>query len=357
MIGATADLFDQGRDPVLHQWFTPEWAADRLVERHFADLDTRDCVLEPSAGRGAFLKAIPAGVPAIGVEIDPALAAEAEAATGRRVLVGDFRTIRLPVEPTVIVGNPPFDADVVDGFLARARGLLPDNGRCGFLLPAYLFQTPRRVARWGAEWSMAVELVPRTLFMRSRLPLVFALFTKARVRVMVGLALYDEASALEGLAKPARLVLVNGRPRRSVWAALVVETLGQLGGRASLAELYHAIEPRRPTPNAWWREKVRQTVQNECDRVGPGEWALRHEGVHAMSTEPIKLDAGDVLIEPLDPVECEDCIDPATKVLSLDLRNNGQTIAVGAFCDGCIEERAERLRASLPPSTEVPDAR
>lgn len=69
----------------LCQWFTPAWLAEALVERHFSRLDAADLVLEPTCGAGAFLRAIPAHVPAIGVEIDPALAAAARA-TGREVL-------------------------------------------------------------------------------------------------------------------------------------------------------------------------------------------------------------------------------------------------------------------------------
>ena len=258
----------------LCQWMTPEWAAALLVERHFTDLTSSDLVLEPSCGRGAFLKAIPEHVPCVGVEIDPVLAAEAADGSGREVLIGDFRTINIPWTPTAIIGNPPFRADVVDEFLSRALTLLPDDGRCGLLLPAYTFQTARRVNRWAEQWSLAAELIPRNLFYRSRLPLVFAQFTKARIRTIVGFALYEECAAVSNLSAPARLVLINGGRRQSVGRALVIDTLTRLGGRASLTDLYVAIEPRRPTPNGFWREKVRQVVQQCCRRVGPGEWEL-----------------------------------------------------------------------------------
>lgn len=68
--------------------------------------------------------------------------------------------------------------------------------------------------------------------------------------------------------------------------------------------------------------------------------------------EPVKLNAGDVIIEPLEPRECDDCVDPATKLVMLDLRGNGMAIAVGKFCDVCADETAERLRTSLPAATE-----
>lgn len=256
------------------QWMTPCWAAQELVDRHFGGLTSEDLVLEPSCGRGAFLRAIPDAVPALGVEIDAVLAAAAVENTGRRVIVGDFRTVPLDVRPTVILGNPPYEVRVIEAFLARARALLPDNGRCGFLLPAYAMQTHHRVMRWHATWSMAAEIIPRRLFPRLRLPLVFVMFTKARVRTLVGFALFREAVEFSNLGAAAKLLLVEGVPRTSTWRGLVEETLRRLGGRASLAELYHAIEPRRPTPNPWWQEKVRQVLQNYCRPVERGVWAL-----------------------------------------------------------------------------------
>lgn len=48
------------------QYHTPEWVAQELVERYFSDLYSGDLVLEPACGTGAFLKALPPGVPAVG---------------------------------------------------------------------------------------------------------------------------------------------------------------------------------------------------------------------------------------------------------------------------------------------------
>ncbi len=89
----------------LGQYMTPRWVAEALVQRFFGDLTDRDVVLEPSCGRGAWLHAIPSETPAIGVEIDPELAAVARLDTGRRVIVGDFRDVDLDFEPSVITGN------------------------------------------------------------------------------------------------------------------------------------------------------------------------------------------------------------------------------------------------------------
>ena len=259
----------------LGQWFTPEWAAVELVERYFGDLNGSDYVIEPSCGFGAFLKAIPNHVPAIGVEIDPALAVVAENNTGRHIIVGDFRNVQLPCVPTAIVGNPPYDVRLIEGFLRRAAIVLPDNGRCGFLLPAYAMQTHRRIWRWHQTWSMVAEIVPRRLFPRLSLPLVFVQFKKEKVRTLVGFALYREAVEFENLGKAAKLILTYGHPRKGIWRALVEATLERLGGKATLQDIYTAIEPRRPTANAWWREKVRQVLQLHFARISPGLWALR----------------------------------------------------------------------------------
>jgi site-specific DNA-methyltransferase (adenine-specific) len=258
---------------------TPEWAADELVARYFADLSPADTVLEPSCGTGAFLSAIPADVPAYGVEIDPELAAIARANTGRHVVVGDFRMVDLPVRPTAILGNPPFTVRTVDEFLTRALTVLPDAGRVGFLLPAFQFQTASSIDRLARDWSIRSEFIPRNLFPGLRAPLCFAVFTKERERSLVGFALYHETAAVNRLRKRYRALLAQGE--RSVWSAVTRAALEALGGRATLPALYAEIDGARPTPNAFWQEKVRQTLQRIAVRVGAGEWALPTAGAIA----------------------------------------------------------------------------
>lgn len=285
LIGSHVDLLPgmPGEETGLHpverraewgQWMTPEWAASELVERYFGDLTTSDLVIEPSCGTGAFLKAIPPAIPAIGVEIDPALAAAAGENTDREIIIGDFRTVPLPSMPSVILGNPPYDVRLIEGFLKRAARLLPDTGRCGFLLPAYAMQTHRRIWRWHETWSMVAEIVPRRLFPRLSLPLVFVQFKKEKVRTLIGFALYKEAVEFDNLAAGAKLVLTDGKPRRGVWRALVEQTLSTLGGKAALADIYRTIESRRPTTNPWWQAKIRQVLQLHFCRIEPGVWGL-----------------------------------------------------------------------------------
>jgi len=256
----------------LGQYMTPDWAALELVERYFGDLTSADRVVEPTCGRGAFLRALPGYVPAFGVEIDPRLAAEAVRLSGREVIVGDFRTAELPFTPTAVIGNPPFQLRAIEGVLERAWELLPEDGRVGFIMPCYTLQTPATVERLARRWSLQQDMLPRTLFHRLSHPLCFALLTKGTRRGLVGFALYHEAAAVARLQARYRALLVEGE--RSVWAAVVRAALEVLGGRADLPELYREIEGHRPTTNTFWQAKVRQTLQRIAVRVGAGTWAL-----------------------------------------------------------------------------------
>lgn len=258
--------------PELGQWFTPPWAAEALVDRFFPDLGLYDSVVEPSCGAGAFLGAVPDHVPAVGVEIDPAWAAHAQRCTGRQVLVGDFLTTDLPFRPTVILGNPPFSQRIIQPFLDRAWALLEDDGRAGFILPAYALQTASVGDRLAAKWVVEQDMLPRNLFPRLRLPICFARFTKGRKRGLVNFALYHEAVAVGALQRRYKALLEAGEG--SVWAAVTQAALEHLGGRATLDALYREIEGARPTTNAFWKAKVRQTLQRIACRIGPGEWAL-----------------------------------------------------------------------------------
>jgi hypothetical protein len=242
----------------LGQYPTPVWVAESLVERHFARLDRTDVVLEPACGPGAFLGAIPANVRAVGVEIDAQVA-----------------EVALDFTPTVIIGNPPFDLRVIDGFLERAWTILPEGGRVGFILPAYAFQTAARVAGYADQWSLAQEMIPRNIYPGLSLPLVFALFSKDFRRTMVGFALYREATDVQRMPEPYRAALAAGSG--PVWVKVIETALGRLGGEASLAEIYAEVEHARPTRTQFWREQIRKVVRSQaCFRsVGRGRYALQ----------------------------------------------------------------------------------
>lgn len=243
----------------LCQFFTPLWVAEALVERHFPHLDAADCVLEPSCGEGSFLRTVPRHVPAVGVEIDPVVAARAQD-TGRQIIVGDFRTVPLDVRPTAVIGNPPFRASVFDGILDRCYALLPEGGRAGFILPTYFFQTAGRVTRYAERWSLTHELLPRNAFhARMQTPLLFALFSKDARRLLVGFALYREADDVTGMEKPYREALQG--TSGSAWQTVCRIALERLGGEADLPAIYAELEANRPTRTQFWREKVRQTLR------------------------------------------------------------------------------------------------
>jgi site-specific DNA-methyltransferase (adenine-specific) len=250
--------------------------AQAIIDRYYPDLGRNHFVIEASCGDGRFLQAIPADVPALGVEIDPGLAALAAVRTGREVLVGDFRTVRIDRSATHIIGNPPFQLDVIDDFLDRAHDLLVEGGKVGWILPCYALQTARRVVSYAYRWGLQQDIIPRNIFPNLQQPLTFVRFTKGRSRVLVGFALYDETLGVHGLDEATQNILQHGGSGGAVWREAIGETLRRLGGRANLKTLYQAMESRRPTGNRFWREKIRQTLYRYPGTFQPndGEWSL-----------------------------------------------------------------------------------
>lgn len=259
-------------DPSLSQWMTPAWAAEMVVEIALGEATETGVILEPSCGTGRLLAAIPNAIEAIGVEIDPRLADVASKATGRQVVIGDFRTVRLPVtEAALLVANPPFDMEVFDGMANRAHDILVQNGRMVAILPAYAFQTSSRVLKWNSRWTLHQRMMPRTVFPGISLPLVLATFIKETERKLFGFILYNESRCIEEM--PASYAEA-ARKGANAWKAVVERALSSLGGQASLRQIYAEIEPRRPTGTEFWKEKVRQQLSLHFPRVGVAEYSL-----------------------------------------------------------------------------------
>jgi adenine-specific DNA-methyltransferase len=267
-------VFNRQLNPTLSQWLTPAWAAEAIWEQHFGHVGAGHFVLVPGCGRGAFLAPIPAEVNAVGVEIDPVLAAEANALTGRPVLAGDFRSVPLPSGVTLIIGNPPFNATLIEAFIDRAHALLPEGGEVGFLLPTYIFQTSSKVLAYARRWHIEQQLVPRNLFAQLKLPLLFARFRKTSERRLVGFLLYREAAEVRSLHEPLRETLAQvgrgSRWRHAVHLAfdrLTIETV-------ALRDLYAAMSERLPSETPWWKEQVRKVLQThpEFEAAGQGRW-------------------------------------------------------------------------------------
>lgn len=256
----------------LGQFFTPYWVAEHLVRQHFA-FRADDVVIEPTCGKGSFLAAVPEHIQAIGVELDPVLAAEAHENTGRPVICGNILTVPLDVQPTIAIGNPPFSTELFQGILDRLARVMQPDSRAGFILPAYFFQYSDRAHRFAQRWVIRTEHIPRTIFPGLSKPLVFGLFELTKHGRLVGFSLYDEVQAMKLMSKPYRELMASAK--RSVWKQVFIKAMARLGGVATLDELYLEIAPRRPTENVWWKEKIRQVAQELCDRTKPGVYQLR----------------------------------------------------------------------------------
>ncbi|WP_298705971.1 class I SAM-dependent methyltransferase [uncultured Variovorax sp.] len=263
----------------LHQWFTPAWAAEGIVEQEFGWLQPGHRVADPACGDGAFLCAIPDEVEAIGVEIDPVHAQSARLFTGRPVITGDF--LEVPCEQLgpvhAVIGNPPFQSSLVAAFLNKAHQILVDDGVCGLILPAYVFQTSSVVEKLNRQFSIRQQLLPRNLFQGIKLPLVFATFTKERDRRLFGFLLYNEAQEMRAIDRRWAELVTARRDRRGVWFPVVEEILNGLGGDAELEQIYLAVQSARPTGNVHWKAKVRQTLQRHPQRfarAGQGRYRL-----------------------------------------------------------------------------------
>jgi site-specific DNA-methyltransferase (adenine-specific) len=257
----------------LQQFFTPSWAAQRLVETCYPELGRNHVVIEPTCGKGAFIKAIPDNVQAYGIEIDPVLAETARYNTGRTIITGDFRLVDLPERPTHIIGNPPFRKALVDELLQWAKEVLPQEGKAGLILPAYHMQFSSSVRRWQQDWSIRNNMIPKHLFPGLKYPLCFIMFEKTVHKTFHGFLLYEEADSIRNLSKPAKLILQNGKPRTSLWKALVDEALDYYGGSADLPKIYEWCGDRRPSDNPWWKQQIRKVCQDHFTRTERATYA------------------------------------------------------------------------------------
>jgi hypothetical protein len=108
---------------------TPAELAARAVR--LAEIEDGHRVLEPSAGTGALLRAIPAGAACVAVEINPGLADRLRRAEyAATVHCGDFLDFDPPAEPfDRVVMNPPFANGADIKHITHALGFLKPGGR------------------------------------------------------------------------------------------------------------------------------------------------------------------------------------------------------------------------------------
>lgn len=267
-------------DKDKHQWFTPVWAATRLIEMHFSNLTENDFVIEPTCGTGNFLKAIPHHVPAIGIEIDPEIAERARQSTWRQIVTGDFTKIDLPARPTHILGNPPFNMKLIDEILDRCHDILPENGQVGFIMPAYGLQTASRVVKYKSKWSLFQEMIPRNLFKNMEKPLSFVVFTKNKEGTLRGFSLYDELHDVNSMEKKIAEIIST---QHSPWEKAIINAIKKHGGKATIEEIYSTIKPSKPTGNNWWKNEVTQTLNNS------NSFRVLDDGTYTLSDEDYSL--------------------------------------------------------------------
>ena len=251
------------------------WAAEAIIREEYPDLTPNDFLLEPTCGNGSFLGAIPKDVPCLGVEIDAALAAIARTRTGRDVVVGDIRTVPLDIKPTVVLGNPPFRNDLIEAILNRIHGMLPQGGRVGFVLPAGLYSDSARVCRLNEHWSLEQKMIPRYLYPRLSVPLVFGSFRKDDMRRMIGFALYYEMEGVRRIPPGLRRFLLEGKTEP--WRNLVAEVLRLVGRPATIDEVMAYVDPLsekfRPE-NRFPRDTVRRVLGEHFRRIENGRFGL-----------------------------------------------------------------------------------
>lgn len=256
----------------LGQIFTPPWAAELLFDAHYKDANEHSLVWEPTCGPGHMLAAIPKHIPALGTEVDPALAHQARINTGCDVITADFRTVPIWQYPvTHIFSNPPWQMALFVELLAVSAKLLKAGQYAGFIIPAYFFQTSRTVMALCRQWSIEQEIIPRDIFKGSIKPVVFAKFTRDEQPKLVGFRLFPQTAEIMDLpATSNQLLATSLNGRRSIWKAAVNTVLNELGGKADLQAIYQQIEGKRPTGTTWWKEKVRQILQRSFTRIDNG---------------------------------------------------------------------------------------
>jgi len=221
-------------------------------------LRSDDFMFEPGCGEGGFLDiASQLGVRCIGVEKN-SQRAEIARSRGHHVLTGDFCTVPLPMELTIALGNPPYTTSIIDQLLNRLADpvAFPVLERINLLIPIFYLSNSKHVQAIREHFSINAHIIPRNTFGRIRHPLAFARFDRNAKRQLVGLALYDQTEDVLNMAVRVQ----RGLQTRQTWKTVVREALEALGGSGTLKQLYAIAEPKRPSPNIWWRDKIRQVA-------------------------------------------------------------------------------------------------
>jgi hypothetical protein len=136
-------------------YYTPPALADVLVG--LLPLEPGDTVLEPSAGGGAFCRALEArGCLVHALDVDPRAPALNMPARPWRVQVGDFLSAKVG-RPAWVVGNPPYRG--AEDQIYRALEVA-DRG-AAFLLRMALLAGQRRGPLWRSHPPAVVYVLPQ----------------------------------------------------------------------------------------------------------------------------------------------------------------------------------------------------
>ena len=257
-----------------NQFFTPTWLCELIVCNLYPSLSKSSVVVDPFAGDGRMLSAVPSEVTAYGVEIDRSLIAEARQNSGREVYCADAAEFTFPVRPTLILTNPPYVKKTFDLFLDRVYEAMDYGGEVGAILPVYFFQTADTVMKYSERFSLNQRLIPRNVFQSLEKPLMFATFTKDKRTVMTGMLFYAEASDMLSLKSKYRGIFVGNESRHSCWGEAVETALLNLGGEGVLEDIYREIESSRPTKTKWWKNRIRNIVQTQFEKTGPATYRI-----------------------------------------------------------------------------------
>lgn len=258
----------------LDQFFTPLWAAEKIIRHYYRDLTAKDVVCDPGCGDGRFLMSLPKNIAAYGFEIDAQMAEKARENSGRNVYVGCMTSLPFPQTPTLCIGNPPYDMGIVNSFLDRAFEEMDYGGRVGFLLPVYFFQTADTVKEYMRKWSLAYDLIPRNMFENMSKPCMFARFQKEKIAHSVGFFLYDETSDMLSLSRKYRFLFLGNASSTHLWGEVIDKALVALGGAATTQQIYAEIEGKRPTSTTHWKAQIRKVLREFYPRVAPATYAL-----------------------------------------------------------------------------------
>lgn len=244
---------------------TPTWAAELILQQRIP-YTNESYFYEPTCGDGRWLDVIPSHIRKTGCELRADLV-EIARGKGHDVIHGDALRVPIPAGITHAIGNPPFDAEFIYALLLRLHRAMGSDGLVSFILPAYVLQTSRTAFPMINRWSVDVEMIPRDIYEGLSKPLVLARFWRNRKRNGLGLFLYAETVDVRNMNEAIR-----GHLERKTWPQVVLEALEQLGGEASLEQLYRVIGPNRPTGNPWWKERTRTVLQERAINTGRGRW-------------------------------------------------------------------------------------